>query len=80
MWGYLPLYTSMDQTATMFDKIVTNGPYSDVAPHAQLRIGAAREKQKNYAEAVKAYETAADRYHDQPAIAADALYREGISY
>jgi outer membrane protein assembly factor BamD len=80
LWGYVPLYTSMDQTAKMFDKIVNNGPYSDVAPHAQLRIGAAREKQKDYAEAVKAYETAADRYHDQPVIAADALYRKGITY
>jgi outer membrane protein assembly factor BamD len=59
---------------------VDNGPYSDVAPHSQLRIGAAREKQKDYPEAVKAYETAADRYHDQPVIAADALYREGIAY
>ncbi len=80
LWGNIPLYPSMDQTAKMFGKIVTNGPYSDVAPHAQLRIGAARENQKDYAEAVKAYETAADRYHDQPVIAADALYREGIAY
>ncbi len=80
LWGYIPLYSSMDQTAKMFGKVVDNGPYSDVAPHAQLRIGAAREKQKDYAEAVKAYETAADRYHDQPVIAADALYREGIAY
>lgn len=80
LWGYIPLYTSMDQTAKMFDKIVNNGPYSDVAPHAQLRIGGAREKAKDYAEAVKAYETAADRYHNQPVIAADALYREGITY
>ncbi|MGA9453681.1 MAG: outer membrane protein assembly factor BamD [Verrucomicrobiia bacterium] len=80
LWGYIPLYPSMDQTAKMFGKIVDNGPYSDVAPHAQLRIGAARENGKDYAEAVKAYETAADRYHDQPVIAADALYREGISY
>ena len=80
LWGYLPLYTSMDQTATMFGKIVDNGPYSDVAPHAQLRVGAARENQKNYANAVKAYGTAADRYHDQPLVAADALYRQGISY
>jgi outer membrane protein assembly factor BamD len=80
LWGYIPLYTSMDQTAKMFDKIVNNGPYSDVAPHAQLRIGAAREQQKDYAEAVKAYATAADRYHDQPVIAADALYREGVAY
>ena len=80
IWGTIPLYSSMDQTAEMFGKIVNNGPYSDVAPHAQLRIGAAREKQKNYPDAVKAYETAADRYHDQPAIAADALFREGVSY
>jgi outer membrane protein assembly factor BamD len=59
---------------------VTNGPYGDVAPHAQLRIGAAREKQQDYEAAVTAYETAADRYHDQPVIAADAIFREGVSY
>jgi outer membrane protein assembly factor BamD len=80
LWGYIPLYPSMDQTAGMFDKIVQNGPYSDVAPHAQLSIGAAREKQKDYPEAVKAYEIAADRYHSQPAIASDALFLEGVSY
>jgi outer membrane protein assembly factor BamD len=79
-WGYLPLYTSMDETAKMYGKIVNNGPYSVVAPHAQLQIGATREKEKNYEEAVKAYETAADRYNDQPAIAADAMYRMGITY
>lgn len=80
LWGTIPLYRSMDQTAKLFGTIVTNGPYSDVAPHAQLRIGVAREKQKNYEAAVKAYETAADRYHNLPVIAADALYREGVSY
>jgi outer membrane protein assembly factor BamD len=80
LWNLVPLYPSMDETADMFGKIVKNGPYSDVAPHAQLRIGAAREKQKSFDEAVKAYETAADRYHDQPAIAADALFREGVAW
>jgi outer membrane protein assembly factor BamD len=80
LWGYVPYPPSMDQPADMFEKIVKSGPYSDVAPHAQLRIGAAREKQKDYPAAVKAYEVAADRYQDQPVIAADALYREGISY
>jgi outer membrane protein assembly factor BamD len=79
-WGYLPLYTSMDETAKMYGKIVNNGPYSDVAPHAQLQIGAAREKDKDYEAAVKAYETAADRYHNQPVIAADAMYRWAITY
>lgn len=80
LWGYIPYPPSMDQPANMFGEIVTNGPYSDVARHAQLRIGAAREKQKDYPAAVKAYETAADRYQNQPVIVADALYREGVSY
>jgi outer membrane protein assembly factor BamD len=79
-WGYLPLYSSMDDTAKMYGQIVENGPYSAVAPHAQLKIGAAREKQKDYEAAVKAYETAADRYHNQPDIAADAMYRAAVSY
>ena len=80
LWNLVPLYPSMDETAKLYDKIVANGPYSEVAPHAQLRIGTAREKQKNYAAAVKAYETAADRYHDQPVIAADAMYRAGVAW
>jgi outer membrane protein assembly factor BamD len=80
LWNMIPLYPSMDETAKLYQKIVNNGPYSEVAPHAQLRIGAAREKQKNYPDAVKAYELAADRYHDQPVIAADAMYRAGVSW
>ncbi len=80
LWGIIPIYPSMDETAKLYEKIVGNGPFSAVAPHAQLRIGAAREKQKNYADAVKAYELAADRYHDQADIAADALYRAGVAW
>jgi outer membrane protein assembly factor BamD (BamD/ComL family) len=80
LWNLIPLYPSMDETAKLYDKIITSGPYSEVAPHAQLRIGAAREKQSDYADAVKAYETAADRYHDQPVIAADAMYRAGVAW
>ena len=80
LWSYIPLYSSMDETAKLYEKIVNNGPYSDVAPHAQLRIGAAREKEKNFEEAVKAYEAAADRYHGQPTIVSDALFRQGIAY
>ncbi len=80
IYNLIPLYPSMDETAKLYEKIISSGPYSEVAPHAQLRIGAAREKQNNYADAVKAYETAADRYHDQPVIAADAMYRAGVSW
>jgi len=80
LWNLIPLYSSMDETAKLYGKIVGNGPYSAIAPHAQLRVGAAREKQKDFAEAVKAYELAADRYHDQPEIAADAMYRAGVAW
>lgn len=80
VWGVIPLYRSMDETARLFSTVVTNGPYSDVAPQAQMKIGAAREKQKNYEDAVKAYEVAADRYYNRPAVAADALYREASAY
>ena len=76
----IPFFTSMDKTAGLYEKVVKNGPYSDIAPQAQMKIGAAREKQSNYPDAVKAYERAADRYNDQPKIAADATYREGLAY
>ena len=80
LWGYIPFFSSMERTSDMYDKIVKNGPYSNVAPQAQLKIGTAREKQRNYPLAVKAYELAADRYHDRPKIAAEALYRAGLAY
>jgi outer membrane protein assembly factor BamD (BamD/ComL family) len=80
LWDLIPLYPSMDDTASLYGKIVDSGPYSEVAPHAQLRIGAAREKQHNYGDAVKAYDTAADRYSDQANIAADAMYRSGLAW
>jgi len=80
LWGYIPIFSSMEKTSEMYQKIVKNGPYSEVAPQAQMKIGAAREKQSNYALAAKAYETAADRYHDRPQVAADALYKQALAY
>ena len=77
---YIPLFPSMERTAGLFQQIVKNGPYSDIAPQAQMKIGAAREKQKDFPEAVKAYERAADRYSDRPQIAADALFRQAVAY
>lgn len=80
LWNYIPLFPSMERTAGLFESIVKNGPYSEVAPKAQMKIGETREKQANYPEAVKAYERAADRYHDRPAVAAKALFKEGLAY
>lgn len=83
---YIP-YRSMNRTARMYAEIVKTGPYSDVAPQAQLNIGAARERQKllffslpDYPAAIKAYDMASDRYYDQPKVAAEAIFRAGLAY
>ena len=77
----------MEKTVTMYEELVKNGPFSDVAAQAQMNIGAAREKQwrllndnEPYLQAAKAYEVAVDRYHDRPKIASEALYREALAY
>jgi outer membrane protein assembly factor BamD (BamD/ComL family) len=87
LWGYIPFFRSMEKTADMYAKIVKNGPYSDIAPQSQLKIGTAYESEKtlwmkspDYFSAVKAYELAADRYHDRPQVAAEALYRAANAY
>ena len=80
LWGFIPFFPSMDKTVQMYEKLIKNGPYSEVAPKAQLNIGAAREKQSDFPAAVKAYETAADKYHDRRQVAADALFKAGLAY
>ena len=86
LWGYIPIFPSMEKTADMYRRLVKNGPYSDVAAEAQLNIGAAMEKRAlpfsypDYPEAVKAYETAADHYHDKAKYAAEALFKAGLAY
>jgi outer membrane protein assembly factor BamD len=45
-----------------------------------MSIGEAREKQKDFPEAVKAYERAADRYADREVIASEAMFRAGMAY
>ncbi|MEI6356229.1 MAG: outer membrane protein assembly factor BamD [Verrucomicrobiota bacterium] len=80
LWGYIPFFPSMDKTAGLFEQVTKNGPFNETGPKALMNVGAAREKQKNYPLAVKAYERAADRYHDRPAVAADALYKAGSAW
>jgi len=84
LWNTVPVPSwvsaAMDRTADMYGTIVKNGPYSEVGPDAQMKIGSAREKESNYPLAVKAYEVAADRYHDRPKVAAEALFRSGLAW
>jgi outer membrane protein assembly factor BamD len=80
LFGYIPFFPSMEKTADMFDQIVRYGPYGELGPPSQMNIAAAREKQKDYPLAVMAYERAADRYSDQPKVAAEAQYKEAMAY
>ena len=87
LFTYIPTFPSMEKTVAMYEKVVKNGPYTDVAAKSQMNIGAARDKQmrlfsdKQLSElAAKAYEVAADRYHDRPKIAAEAMYKAGLAY
>ena len=68
LWGYVPFFPSMDKTVELYEELIKNGPYSEVAPQAQMNIGEAWENKNDYPQAVKAYATAADRYHDQPEV------------
>ena len=81
LWGYIPVFPSMDRTIRMYEQIIKNGPYSEVAPTAQMNIGQAHEKRliKDFPAAAKAYEKAADRYSDRQT-GADALYKVGLAY
>lgn len=84
--GYVPLYASMDKTIKMYEQILKNGTYSEVAAPAQLNIGQAHEQKKtfwfrapDYVAAAKAYEKAADRYAGQKE-GADGMFRAGLAY
>ena len=81
LWDYIPVFPSMDRTIRMYEQIIKNGPYSDVAPEAQMNIGQAHEQRliKDFPAAAKAYEKAADRYSDRKT-GADALFKVGVAY
>lgn len=86
LWDVIPFFPSMEKTIKLYDQIIKNGPYSDVAPQAQMNIASAQEKKKvlfvtvpDYPAAAKAYERAADRYAEQK-WGTEALYKSGISY
>jgi len=80
LWGYIPFFPSMDKTANLFEQVVRNGPYNETGPKSLMSVGTAREKQKDFPLAVRAYERAADRYHDRPAVATEALHKAGTAW
>jgi outer membrane protein assembly factor BamD len=75
----VPTLPSMSKAQEMFHKIVTNAPYSRIAPLAQYGIGQALEKSGAIAATVTAYQQVVDRYPNSD-IAPDAMYQIGYVY
>jgi outer membrane protein assembly factor BamD len=77
-WG-VHWFPSMDRAVEVYEQVVKNGPYSDVAPQSQFRIGLAYEKQHDYLAAVHAYEKLLERYPKLP-LAESAQFQIGWEY
>ncbi|MDD2710371.1 MAG: outer membrane protein assembly factor BamD [Verrucomicrobiae bacterium] len=75
----IPTLPSMDKTVEMFEQVIKNGPYSKVAPAAQLKIGFAREKQHRWDDAVKAYQELIRKY-PKSNLADDSQFQIGYTY
>src|ERR1700738_5252876 len=72
----VPTLPSMSKAQEMFQKIVTNAPYSRIAPLAQYGIGQALEKSGAIAATVTAYQQVVDRYPNSD-VAPNAMYQIG---
>ena len=72
-------FPSMDKTCEIYETIIKNGPYSEVAPMCRMKIGEARDKQKLHEEAVLSYQKVIDDYPDSP-LAPEAYFHIGKSY
>jgi outer membrane protein assembly factor BamD len=75
----VPTLPSMAKAQEMFTKIVTNAPFSRIAPLAQYGIGQALEKSGSISATVNAYQQVVDRYPNSD-VADAAMYQIGYVY
>lgn len=72
-------FPSMVRAQQIFQSIVKTAPFSKWAPLAQFYTGQALEKQRQWDQAISAYQEVISRYPSDPA-AADAQYQIGYVY
>jgi len=75
----VPTLPSMAKAEQMFKKIVTNAPFSKIAPLAQFGIGQALEKEGSIVATTTAYQQVVDRYPNSDVVP-DAMYQIGYVY
>lgn len=73
----LALFPSMTIAVEIFQKVVDNFPFGDLADQAQLRIGIANEKMSQFPEAIEAYKKLLKVYTTS-SIRDEAKYRIGL--
>jgi outer membrane protein assembly factor BamD len=72
-------FGSQERARQMFSTIISEAPYSKLAPLSQFDIGQAFEKEGKPADAINAYKTVTEKYPGDP-LAADAQYQIGYVY
>ncbi|MCC7519645.1 MAG: outer membrane protein assembly factor BamD [Verrucomicrobiae bacterium] len=75
----IPTLPSMDKTVEMFEQVIKNGPYSPYAAMSQIKIGFARENQRKWDDAVKAYQDLIRKYPKSD-LADDAQFQIGYAW
>ena len=75
----IPLLPSMDKTVEIYNTIIKNAPYGTYAPQSYFKIGLAREHQKNWSEAISAYNKLLDKYPGSD-LAPAAQYQIGYAW
>ena len=76
LWKF-SILPAHEQTIQIFEKVIENLPFNELAVQAQFNIGLTYEKIKEYSEAIKAYKDVLSKYPENPLVV-DALYRIGL--
>lgn len=71
-------FTSDKETRRKYEIVVRRAPGADYVPEALIKIGALRESEKEYEEAVAVYESLIQKYPNSPLVL-KAVYRDAVS-
>lgn len=75
----LALFPSMNIAVEIFQKVIENFPFGDLADQAQLKLGIANQKMDKFPEAVEAYKKLLKEY-PKSTIRDEAKYRIGFCF
>lgn len=74
---FLPGFKAPERALPLFSKIIANAPSSLYALDAQFNMGLIHEEQKEYEQAIAAYDAVQNKHSNNP-MASDASYRKAV--